>query len=181
MDIYSKIPVFTGSKIKYSILIGLTGLFSLAFFCFFPLKISESNTTLIKEITIEKENFSENSLIILSGNTLMPDYNLPNPESQITRKIPVIVTAYSSTPWETWGNPFVTAAGTWVKDGIVANNYLPFGTKVRMPEIYGDRVFIVEDRMHSRKGNYHFDIWFPSHSEAVNFGVKRTYVEVLEN
>ncbi len=111
----------------------------------------------------------------------MPDYNLPNPESQITRKIPVIVTAYSSTPWETWGNPFVTAAGTWVKDGIVANNYLPFGTKVRMPEIYGDRVFIVEDRMHSRKGNYHFDIWFPSHSEAVNFGVKRTYVEVLEN
>jgi 3D (Asp-Asp-Asp) domain-containing protein len=66
-----------------------------------------------------------------------------------------------------------------VRDGIVANNLLPFGAKVRMPELYGDKVFVVEDRMNRKKGDNHFDIWFPSHEEAENFGVKITYIEVL--
>jgi 3D (Asp-Asp-Asp) domain-containing protein len=68
-----------------------------------------------------------------------------------------------------------------VSDGIVANNMLPFGTKIRMPELYGDKVFVVEDRMHQRKGKYHLDIWFPDQSGAKKFGAKITYVEVLEN
>jgi len=88
-------------------------------------------------------------------------------------------TAYSSTPEETDEDPFITASGIWVKDGIVANNLLPFGTKIRLPELYGDKVFVVEDRMNSRKGYYHFDIWFASKKEALQFGAKNTYVEVL--
>jgi 3D (Asp-Asp-Asp) domain-containing protein len=110
----------------------------------------------------------------------LPVSSLPNSDSKIVKKIPVVVTAYSSTPWETWGDPFITASGSWVRDGIIANNLLPFGTKVRMPEIYGDKVFVVEDRMNSRKGNYHFDVWFPSYRQALEFGAKKTYLEVLE-
>jgi len=58
---------------------------------------------------------------------------------------------------------------------------LPFGTKVRIPQLYGDKVFIVEDRMHQRKGKYHVDIWFPEQIQAKEFGAKLADIEVLES
>ena len=122
----------------------------------------------------------QEKLNLFEKNTLIPSSNPANPEPKVVQRFLVIVTAYSSTPWETEGNPFVTASGTWVEDGIIANNLLPFGTKIKLPEIYGDKVFTVQDRMHWRKGYYHIDIWFPSYWQAKNFGAKRTYVEVLE-
>jgi 3D (Asp-Asp-Asp) domain-containing protein len=124
---------------------------------------------------------SLNRLATIEGNSLLPIADFSGPEPQLAQKMKVVVTAYSSTPWETDSNPFLTAAGTKVKEGIVANNLLAFGTKVRMPEIFGDKVFVVEDRMNSKKGYYHVDIWFPSYWEAVNFGAKTTYLEILEN
>ncbi len=121
------------------------------------------------------------SLAISQENTLISVSDPSNPcLDRIIKKMPVIVTAYSSNPWETDDDPYITAAGTFVKEGIVANNYLPFGSKIKMPDLYGDRIFVVEDRMSWKKGNYHIDIWFPSYEEALNFGVKRTYVEILE-
>lgn len=99
----------------------------------------------------------------------------------VTKKIKMVVTAYSSTPEQTDDTPFITASNTHVRDGIVANNMLPFGSKIRIPELYGDKVFIVEDRMHQRKGKYHLDIWFPEYSQAKNFGAKITYIEILES
>ncbi len=120
-------------------------------------------------------------LAMVEENSLLAISNPSGPESQVTRKIRVVVTAYSSTPAQTDDNPYITAAGTWVKEGIIANNLLPFGTKIRIPELYGDKVFVVEDRMHWRKGYYHVDIWFASYGEAKNFGAKRTYIEVLES
>lgn len=91
----------------------------------------------------------------------------------------VIVTAYSSTPDQTDDTPFITAAGTHVRNGIVAANFLPMGTKIKLPEIYGDRIFVVEDRMHPRK-QWMVDVWFPTYMEAKEFGAKDTYIEVLE-
>jgi 3D (Asp-Asp-Asp) domain-containing protein len=99
----------------------------------------------------------------------------------VVKKIRVMVTAYSSTPSETDDTPFITAAGTSVRDGIVANNKYPFGTKIRIPELYGDKIFVVEDRMHPTKSYYCVDIWFSSHKEAENFGAKITYIEILES
>jgi 3D (Asp-Asp-Asp) domain-containing protein len=96
------------------------------------------------------------------------------------RKIRVVLTAYSSTVAQTDDTPFITANGTYVHDGVVANNGLPFGTEIRIPELYGNKVFAVEDRMHWRMGDYHFDIWFPSYEQAKSFGVRYAYVEVLE-
>ena len=97
------------------------------------------------------------------------------------KTIKVVITAYSSTLDQTDDSPFVTASGKCVKDGTIANNMLPFGTKIMIPALYGDKVFVVEDRMNKRKGNYHFDIWMPSKPLAVNFGVKTAEIEVLEN
>jgi 3D (Asp-Asp-Asp) domain-containing protein len=127
------------------------------------------------------QNSEPSQLCIVQGNSLLAISSPSNPEPEVSQKINVVVTAYSSSPWETWGDPFITAAGTGVREGIVANNLLPFGTKVRLPEIYGEKVFVVEDRMNSRIGYYHVDIWLPSYREALNFGAKRTYIEVLEN
>ena len=119
-------------------------------------------------------------LAIVEGNSLLPVSEPTNPEPQPVWKIRVVITGYSSTLWETDDDPYITAAGTWVRDGIVANNWLPIGTKIKIPELFGDRIFVVEDRMSWTKGNYHIDIWFPSYWEALNFGAKRTYIEILE-
>ena len=113
----------------------------------------------------------ENSLLAAS----------PLPEPKVVKRIKMMTTAYSSTPQQTDSDPFITAAGTHVRDGIVANNLLPFGTKIRIPEIYGEKVFVVEDRMNRKKGYYHLDIWFPSYWEAKNFGAKTAYIEILES
>lgn len=143
---------------------------------FYILSSQKSQAVLINESEI-----LGSELALLNGNSLLPVADPSNPEPQVVKKFPVIITAYSSTPWETWGDPFITAAGTEVRKGIIANNLLPFGTKVKIPELYGEKIFVVEDRMNSKKGNYHFDIWFPSYEEALSFGAKKTYIEVLEN
>jgi len=124
---------------------------------------------------------SAETLSSIQGNSLLPISDPAGPEYKVARRISVVVTAYSSTLWETDDDPYITAAGTWVRDGIVANNYFPFKTKIRIPELYGDKVFVVEDRMSRKKGNYQIDIWFPSYSEAKEFGAKKTYIEVLES
>ena len=102
-------------------------------------------------------------------------------DGKVVKRIKALVTAYSSTQDQTDDTPFITASGKTVKNGIVANNGLKFGTKIRIPLLYGNRIFIVEDRMHSRKPNNQIDIWLPSYWEAKNFGVKNTYIEILES
>jgi len=104
-----------------------------------------------------------------------------NEAKKAAKTIKVVITAYSSTEDQTDDTPFITASNKYVKDGIIANNMLPFGTKIRIPKLYGDKVFTVEDRMNRKKSDYHIDIWMPSKTLAVNFGVKTTDIEVLED
>ena len=116
-------------------------------------------------------------LVLSQANTLFPIIP-PSPPERVVRTIPVMVTAYSSTVDQTDDTPFITASGSWVRDGIVAANFVPMGTRIKLPELYGDRIFVVEDRMHPRK-KYQVDIWFASYSEAKNFGAKLVNVEIL--
>ncbi len=90
------------------------------------------------------------------------------------------ITAYTSLPDETksYGSPFITADGTYVHDGVVATNLLPFGTKVMIPALYGDKIFTVHDRM-SAKLMHNMDIWMPTKRAAVIFGVHYADVVVL--
>jgi 3D (Asp-Asp-Asp) domain-containing protein len=89
------------------------------------------------------------------------------------------ITAYSSSPDETDDTPFITAAGTRVRDGIVATNALPFGTKIKIPELFGEKTFTVEDRMHRRMKNV-VDIWMSSKTKALRFGVSYAEVTIVE-
>ncbi|MFA4880706.1 MAG: hypothetical protein WC650_03735 [Candidatus Doudnabacteria bacterium] len=90
----------------------------------------------------------------------------------------VSATAYSSTVDQCDSTPFITASGQYVRDGIIATNFLPFGTKVKVPELYGDKVFEVQDRMNARYST-RVDFWMPSRGEAIKFGLKQIKIEVL--
>lgn len=79
----------------------------------------------------------------------------------------ILVTGYSSTPDQTWGDPFTTASGTRVHKGTMAcPPQYPFGTKVKIESM---GTFICEDRGGMIKGN-HFDMWFESRSKAMTWG-----------
>ena len=92
------------------------------------------------------------------------------------KKMRVLATAYSSTVDQCDSSPFITANGTHVHDGTLAANFLKFGTKVKFPALYGDKIFIVEDRMRS---NTKVDLWFPTRQEAKNFGARVVEMEIL--
>lgn len=99
-----------------------------------------------------------------------------------SRIIKVYVTAYSSTIAETDDTPCITASGYDLcahdQENVVACNFLPFGSKIKFPELDPDKVYTVVDRMHERF-NSRIDIWKKSSAEARKFGKKYLTVEIL--
>jgi 3D (Asp-Asp-Asp) domain-containing protein len=96
------------------------------------------------------------------------------------KQIKVWATAYTSDCSETDDTPTVTALGTETRDGIAAANFLPFGTKFIIPEMYGNKVFTVEDRLNARYNNQRIvDIWMPEKTEALHFGKKSLTLQLL--
>jgi 3D (Asp-Asp-Asp) domain-containing protein len=102
------------------------------------------------------------------------------PRLTVLQEIEVWVTAYASVPQETDDTPFITASNKQVADGFIAANFLPFGTKVKIPSLFGDKIFTVEDRMDRRMVDY-VDIWMPTVSEAKDFGIHKAKIVVLGN
>ncbi|MDO8443181.1 MAG: hypothetical protein Q7S81_02920 [bacterium] len=102
-----------------------------------------------------------------------------NPETgKAMNQIEVELTAYSSTKDQTDSTPFISASGKRVYDGMVAANFLPFGTKIKIPELFGDKIFTVDDRMNRRYQN-RVDIWFADRTSAINFGIKNSVIEIV--
>ncbi len=91
----------------------------------------------------------------------------------------VTVTAFNSVPEQCDSTPFITGSGTYTRDGVVAANYLRVGTKVRFPDLFGDKVFVVEDRMNMRYYK-RIDIWMEKKSDAKKFGIRKLKVEIVE-
>jgi len=95
------------------------------------------------------------------------------PTSEATERLGVVY-GYSSTVEECDNDPFTTASGQQVRDGIVANNFYPFGTKV---EIAG-KVYEVQDRMNKKYGRDVWDIWFSDRQDAYDWGVRNLEVKI---
>jgi 3D (Asp-Asp-Asp) domain-containing protein len=93
------------------------------------------------------------------------------------------VTAYSSTPEQTDETPCIAASGydlcKYNKENVVACNFLPFGTKVKFPELDPNKTYTVVDRMHERF-NSRMDIWITDKNKARQFGVKYLKVEIYQ-
>jgi 3D (Asp-Asp-Asp) domain-containing protein len=102
-----------------------------------------------------------------------PEADLRGPSYTVT----VQATAYNSVPWQTDDTPFTTASNTQTRFGVIAANFLPFGTRVRIPEVFGDQIFIVEDRMNPRYTK-RIDIWMEEIPDAREFGLKTVTIEV---
>lgn len=102
---------------------------------------------------------------------------------QVIRTSTHTITAYNSDPAQTDSTPCITANGFNVcehgEEDTIAANFLKFGTKVRIPDLYGDRIFVVRDRMNKRYSD-RVDIWMKEKTDARQFGVKVAKIEVVE-
>jgi 3D (Asp-Asp-Asp) domain-containing protein len=98
---------------------------------------------------------------------------------KVGKRMTVRATAYSSTVDQTDADPFTTASGQKVRSGIIAMNGLKFGTKVRIPQYYGNKVFVVQDRMARRWGMSRIDIWMPTRADAIQWGIRTVTIEIV--
>ena len=110
-----------------------------------------------------------------------PDNPDPPPqEPQITSTLPqnedlpyytmyTTATAYSSTVDQCDDDPFTAAWGKHVYWGMIASNYFPRGTKIQIPEYFGNKMFSIEDTMNKRYYN-RIDIWMPDRQPAKEWG-----------
>ena len=113
------------------------------------------------------------------------DGHLPeNKALTVKYAISTTITAYNSEVGQCDDSPCITANGFNVckhaKEDTVAMNGIKMGTKVRFPELFGDKVFVVRDRMNARYGSNRADVWMISKADAKKFGVKNARMEVLE-
>ncbi len=129
---------------------------------------------------VAESTLTHQSTIPIISSEIWPDYDQMFATDKAVRTKVVTVTAYTSEVAQTDDSPFITAWGTHVRDGIIATNDLPRGTRVRFPDIYGSKVFTVEDRMNKRyTGTGRCDIWMTDKKAAIKFGARRLTMEVL--
>ena len=115
--------------------------------------------------------------IVLTASPKRSDITLaaPDIEIEVAKDFTAEVTAYSSSPDETFGDGLITASGREVHDGLVAcPRKYPFGTRFKI----GSRVYTCWDRLHPRF-DHRFDIWKPSKEDALQFGLRRMTVEAM--
>ena len=141
----------------------------------------------------ENTDFSQEQGIISSQDEVNQDvvanimeFNGKLPESEgadVDFSKHVLITAYNSEAGQTDNSPCITANGFNVcENGVedtIAANFLPFGSKVKIPGLFGDRVFVVRDRMNKRFSN-RVDVWMLERPDAIKFGVRMAKIEVLE-
>ncbi len=108
----------------------------------------------------------------------------PEKEEQKVKSTSVhVMTAYNSEVGQTDDSPCITANGFNVckhgQEDTIAANFLKFGTKVKIPDLFGDRVFVVRDRMNKKHPN-RVDVWMKDRPSAMKFGIKTARIQVLE-
>ena len=99
---------------------------------------------------------------------------------KVVAKGTIVASAYNSLPGQTDGSPWTTASGTRCREGVIASNHFPIGTKIYLegPKGLKGKVYVVEDRMNKRYGKK-IDIWFRHYNDAKNFGVRKVKYYVL--
>lgn len=130
--------------------------------------------------------FGETILTETQENRLFnPDIPLELPDKIA---IATRISAYTSSPDETDDSPCISADNSnicTIKDNVVAVNGLPFGTKIKIPELFGDKTFVVHDRMNRRyscklPGPCQMDIYFKTGGKtaAFKFGIRSSAIHI---
>jgi len=159
------------------IILSLVFLVVFEFICY-PAPVLASQIDEIDNAGIGEESTTSINTNNQSSLNVLPE----NGDLKVVKTDFITVTAYTSEIGQTDGNPCRTASGfdlcKYRIEDSVAANFLRFGTKIRIPDVFGDRVFVVRDRMNPRYDNY-IDVWFNDKQEAKRFGVKVLRVEIL--
>ncbi len=158
------IQLFKGLTLFCSTAFLVFGVFYVSYVCF-PECVAEAGLSETQNLGIAN----------IQGNSFLPVSEPCFFESKVVKV--VIVTAYSSTTWQTDDTPLIAASGKRVGMGMIAcPRYIPFGTMVIIDEIE----YVCEDRM-AKKHPEGYDIWFPTLAEAINFGRQEKHIEILLN
>jgi 3D (Asp-Asp-Asp) domain-containing protein len=86
-----------------------------------------------------------------------------------------IFTEYTATVSQTDDTPTITASNQKIREGIVANNCLPFGTRIKV----NNNIYVIQDRMNERYGCEDFDIYVKKYSQARHFGRQTLKYEII--
>ncbi|HNW55472.1 MAG TPA: hypothetical protein PKN62_00085 [bacterium] len=192
-----KIRLFNKTQAKQISWI-LTAIVALEFL-FFPMPIlasqgdetdSKPTSSLSLSFSLETNNIIPRDLVGERWSLRMPEEEIGIEEikndefsGRVVRTSKHVMTAYNSNVSQCDASPCITANGFNVcKHGgedTVAANVLPLGTKIRIPELFGDRVFVVRDRMAKKHAN-RVDIWMKEYQSAKKFGVKYATIEVIQ-
>lgn len=102
-------------------------------------------------------------------------HHASGPLSDGSRLLYATISTYQATPEQADDDHTITASGLKIVPAppylIVANNSLPFGTKVKIR----NHIYIVADRMNARYGARHFDIL----TQGENFKLRNEPVLIL--
>ena len=134
--------------------------------------------------------FPNSSYIAFAGLGSDHAVNYPNSlptaqkkELKLVKTMTIPVTAYNSLPGQTDNTPCITANGFDLcendTENVVAANFLPFGTMVKIPGHDPETIYTVQDRMNARY-YYKMDIWMKNHSDAIKFGQRNLEIEIYE-
>ncbi len=142
-----------------------------------PDKASSENTIL----SVSKPTYFESGLFPVYGMKVAETSDLSDKSVTIRR---MRVTAYAPLDPRAVagmchnGDPTSTASGKYPQYGMVATNAFPFGTQIRIPELFGNEIFVVEDRMSSRYQNT-IDILVDNKDYALAIGSSWADIEIL--
>lgn len=165
-------------------------------FVFYLPMISKINFQLHK-LNSYTENFEKVffAFLLLLALQLAPHTLFPNIENNFANSFPIAkevalykvfvpITSYNAVAAQTDDTPCITANGfnlcEATEENVVAANFVPLGTRIKIPELYGEKVFTVVDRMNPRF-KYKVDIWKKEIADSRDFGLKFAYVEVYKN
>jgi 3D (Asp-Asp-Asp) domain-containing protein len=198
MNNYKEYLKLAKNKLVEGILV-LISLLTLANLVMFPIPtFADTGSSTLDSIDntvnyeLVPENKGDNLIQILNPEVMFYDNNgqvenghLPqNDGLEEKYSITAVITAYNSDIGQTDNSPCITANGFDLckhgQEDSVAINGMKMGTRVRIPELFGDRVFVVRDRMNARYSSDRVDVWMISRSDAKKFGVKVAKLEVLE-
>jgi 3D (Asp-Asp-Asp) domain-containing protein len=108
----------------------------------------------------------------LPPRTLLPKQK---PKPVVVKTMTVTITAYTVGD----GSGYYAADGKRVYFGMLACPYsLKFGTKVRIPKLYGSKVFACHDRSATREGLV--DVWVDSFPKAFAIGRQKQKIEIIK-
>lgn len=140
-------------------------------------------TTLVATTTIATTTTATTTITTTATTTTTATATTTKKVEKVIRTSTHTMTAYNSEAAQTDDSPCITANGFNVCEhnieDTIAANFLPMGTKVRIPDLFGDRIFIVRDRMNQRHAN-RVDVWMKDRTSALKFGVKVAKIQVLE-